>query len=255
MKNYLYCVSDVHSYYNELMTALDAAGFDINNEKHIFVSCGDLLDRGPDALKCLRFVNSIPKDRRILIRGNHEILANVLIGKGYFGQHDWWNGTAYTAYQLSGYPSPANASEEDIIESFSNNIDWLNYYKSTVYFKEIGNYIFTHGWIPYLNVSYQKAYNPNWRECSFKDAIWDNGMELWSQGIREPNKTIICGHYHTSWGHKNLHNEEITNYYTPNDCRIFEDEGIIALDTTTCMSKLVNVKVLEVENEIFKKWI
>ena len=48
-KKYLYCVSDVHSFYDELMTALTKAGFDINNEEHIFVSCGDLLDRGPFA--------------------------------------------------------------------------------------------------------------------------------------------------------------------------------------------------------------
>ena len=68
----LFVVSDVHSFYTELMSALQSAGFEMDNEEHIFVSCGDLLDRGPDAKKCLEFVNSLPDYRKILIRGNHE---------------------------------------------------------------------------------------------------------------------------------------------------------------------------------------
>ena len=45
MKKY-FVVSDVHGFYDEMKKALDNAGFDIANPDHIFVSCGDLLDRG-----------------------------------------------------------------------------------------------------------------------------------------------------------------------------------------------------------------
>ena len=69
-----FVVSDVHSFYNEMMYALVKAGFDKDNKNHIFVSLGDLLDRGPDAVKCLEFVNSLPVERKILIKGNHERL-------------------------------------------------------------------------------------------------------------------------------------------------------------------------------------
>lgn len=38
-----FVTSDIHGFYNELQTALNGAGFDPNNENHIFISCGDLL--------------------------------------------------------------------------------------------------------------------------------------------------------------------------------------------------------------------
>lgn len=41
-----FIVSDVHSFYDEMMTALNESGFDKTNPDHIFVSLGDLLDRG-----------------------------------------------------------------------------------------------------------------------------------------------------------------------------------------------------------------
>ena len=48
----LFIVSDVHSYFNEMIQALSNAGFDRNNPNHIFVSLGDLLDRGKQSVEC-----------------------------------------------------------------------------------------------------------------------------------------------------------------------------------------------------------
>ena len=64
-----------------MIDALNNSGFDRNNCEHIFVSLGDLLDRGPDPIKCLEFVNSLPEDRRILVRGNHEDLMEEMIAR------------------------------------------------------------------------------------------------------------------------------------------------------------------------------
>ena len=97
-----FIVADVHSFYNEMMSALEQSGFDMDNQDHIFVSLGDLLDRGPDAVKCLEFVNSLPKERKILIKGNHEELLENAIARGYFLTHDIHNGTDRTIYQLVG---------------------------------------------------------------------------------------------------------------------------------------------------------
>jgi len=74
-----FCVSDVHSFYDEMIEALDNAGFDIENPNHIFISLGDLLDRGPKPKECLEFVNRLPKNRKILIKGNHERLMEQCI--------------------------------------------------------------------------------------------------------------------------------------------------------------------------------
>lgn len=72
------------------------AKFDINNRNHIFVSLGDLFDRGPDAEKCLDFVNSISDKRKILITGNHEDLLKNVFERKKFLSHDYSNGTVNT---------------------------------------------------------------------------------------------------------------------------------------------------------------
>jgi calcineurin-like phosphoesterase family protein len=96
-----FCVSDVHSFYYEMMEALNDTGFDINNKNHVFVSLGDLLDRGPDPKECLEFVNSIPKNRKILIKGNHERLLQECIKTKQFKSHDFYNKTFDTALILT----------------------------------------------------------------------------------------------------------------------------------------------------------
>ena len=251
MSKFLYCTSDVHSYYNELMSALSRAGFDINNEKHIFVSCGDLFDRGTFPTKVLNFVNNLPDNRKILIRGNHELLAEAIIHRGYFGTHDWWNGTAETVQFLSDYATdPYCVSEDEIIESFSKNPEWIKYFNSTVYYKEVGDYIFTHAWIPYGGTRDYPVYEDNWREKSFESCIWDNGMEMWNKGVKVPNKTVVCGHFHAAWGHQMLHNidpQKSTNleFNSP-----FKDKGIICLDSRVPASRFLNVEVIEVEDDL-----
>lgn len=39
----LFCMADIHSFYELARDKLDEVGFDINNPNHIFVHCGDLL--------------------------------------------------------------------------------------------------------------------------------------------------------------------------------------------------------------------
>ena len=60
MKKTFFVTADVHSYYDILMDELKKTGYDYNNDSHIFVSLGDLLDRGDKPKECLEFVNSLP---------------------------------------------------------------------------------------------------------------------------------------------------------------------------------------------------
>lgn len=245
----LFVVSDVHSYYNELMIALDKAGFDVNNERHIFVCCGDLLDRGIFPRKCIQFVNNLPDNRKILIRGNHEELTMDCVHRGYFGMHDFWNGTAETIQSLSEYwQDPYAAAEEDIIESFSKNLEWLKYYNSLVDYAEIGDYIFTHGWIPFGGTREYPVYEANWKEKSFKDAMWVNGMEMWDKGVRVPGKTVVCGHWHAAWGNEKLHKKDPSEIGYLEINLPFKDKGIIALDSRVPQSKFLNVEVIEIND-------
>ena len=247
----LFIASDVHSYYDELMIALYRAGFDINNEKHIFVCDGDLVDRGLYPLQCIQFVNNLPDTRKILIRGNHEILAMEVVRRGYFADYDWHNGTAYTIQQLSEYAeNPYSVPEHEVIESFARNPGWIKYYNSTVLYKEIGDYIFTHAWIPYGGTEDYPVYESNWKEKSFDNCIWKNGMCLWYRGVRVPNKTIVCGHWNSSWGNEYLHGVDPHTADPKILYGTFKDKGIIALDSMVPRSGFINVEVIEIEDDI-----
>ena len=269
----LFVVSDVHSYYREMLLALSRAGFDAENKDHIFVSCGDLLDRGPDAVKCLTFVNSLDQDRKVLIRGNHEDLLQEAIYRGSFRSHDYYNHTNNTVYQLTGInPDDNNFLDVDrtALLDMKTNVLWDQYSKDCIDFYETEKYIFVHGWIPvkrefstYIDQDYNQPrlepkviYNENWRDLisNWEESRWLSGMSMWKMGIKEPGKTIVCGHWHSSYGHSRFHdngkefekdeNGNVISIHTP-----FYDDGIIAIDACTAYSGFVNCIKLEVEDE------
>lgn len=237
----LFVASDIHSYFEIMMSELTKAGFDINNPEHIFVSCGDLFDRGPHSQKMMEFVCSLPHNRKILVRGNHEDLMQDLLRRQFPYSHDFHNGTFDTVLQLCPDAEYFNSACDEIKQTG----DWDKYFDSTLNYFEIDRYIFVHGWIPNSD---------DWRNCDYFDwkneARWMNGMEMWSQGVREPNKTIVCGHWHTSWGHSVLHNvgvewDDVPGCEEEMHTEPFVDDGIIALDACTAYSNKVNILVID----------
>ena len=95
----IFVFSDCHGYADELINALNDAGFERNNPSHFLVGCGDYLDRGRQPQEIIKFLNSI--DNKILVRGNHTDLLVDCISRGYPESHDWQNGTAQTIIDLS----------------------------------------------------------------------------------------------------------------------------------------------------------
>lgn len=244
-----FIVSDVHSFYDEMIQALTEKGFDKNNPQHVFISLGDLLDRGNKPIECLKFVNSL--DRKILIKGNHEDLMQEMIQRKCCLYHDVYNGTVSTASFLSNM-IVKDETQEEMLEKVNNNELWKTYINSCIDFAETDRYIFVHGWIPY---------GDDWRSLPSKEwkyARWLNGMSKWksTKNITE-GKTIFCGHFHTSWGHCYLHNDG------PEwDCGLdkakfttFKDKGIRALDACTAYSRFVNCEVVNVSKIQLKKYI
>lgn len=96
-----FVLSDIHSFANEMIASLKKAGFKKSNPDHVIIVCGDLWDRGPDALRVYNFLKSIPKKRRIMIRGNHEQLYLELLNKNYPESHDFHNCTVDTFCQIA----------------------------------------------------------------------------------------------------------------------------------------------------------
>lgn len=249
-----FVVSDVHGFLDELLAALDEKGFDINNPEHKLVVCGDLLDRGSQAVELIEFVKSLG-DRFIYVRGNHEDLLldcyNDLITHVYLGRHHISNGTVDTICQLIGlnkFEVMSYSEKRDILldTKILPLIYWMRE-KSVNYF-EIGNYICVHGWIPRLRhpEDFKKANVLDWDR-----ARWVNGMEAWrNPDNRVDGKTIICGHYHCSygWSHIRQKRKEFPDKNRKDWQKSFEpfvDDGIIAIDACTAYTGIVNCIVLE----------
>lgn len=249
-----FVVSDVHGYYDELMAALDKAGFDKENLNHWLIGCGDFFDRGKQPAKVMNFFLSLP--RKVLIRGNHEDLFQECLTRGYWMMHDTNNGTYYTICDLGGAKFDRGFDDCCIIAENKTKF----FLDSMVNYFETKNYIFVHGWIPvsnndglpkYYRHNRRFKFNPDWRSAhtsEWEQARWLNGMDMAREGFIEPNKTIVCGHWHCSYGHM-LDSLETDDWISEfNEDAIWKPycgEGVIAIDRCTAHTGEVNVLIIE----------
>lgn len=269
----LFVMSDIHSYHFSMMQALYKNGFQHDNPEHHLVICGDLFDRGPDAVKTFEFVKEMAdKGRLIYVRGNHEDLLEqciheIVTGRGV-SSHHISNGTFDTIVQLTGmnrYDLYIGTFDRKLfLEKINPILEFIG--EESEYCAILKDYVFVHGWIPceskdtniyhgtkkFTNVcsdifnSEKEGFHDEWAA-----ARWINGMLAWSQGMTLPGKTIVCGHWHASWGHSRLHHEgEEFPQKTSDDWRKafqpFVDEGIIAIDACTPYSGFCNCWTIEI---------
>lgn len=262
-----YVVSDIHGFYTETVEALKKNGFFDDKEPHKLIVCGDMMDRGKEAVKMQEFMlDLLKKDELVFVRGNHEDLfmeftnglsrtkdPNLFL---FFNNHHLSNRTYDTAEQLCGYKEEFEAM--DNVKLFIEQIKQTPFYTTLVpaavnYF-ETEHYVFVHGWIP-VKQSYPDGVNPiyekhrNWRKAGksyWSDARWTNGMEAARKGIILRNKTIVCGHIRTSYGHSRI-DGACTEWGEDADFSPYYSKGIIALDACTVHSEKVNCLVINDE--------
>ncbi len=253
--------SDIHSFFKPFKKALDKAGFDMKNKNHVLIINGDLFDRGPDSVKLYDFIRSIPQERRILIRGNHEDMLCDICDKGYFEDYNLQNCTDQTIFQfVQNMQVPPSSSYSNImsqmiasfktlgIQDWIRSKEWRNYY-------ELGPYIITHSFIPLKDIGiesvYLEKYNhlsyiPDWRKldpnCTeWTDAKWGCPFVLYYhffQEERKNKKILVCGHWHVQDFHLKFEGKK-------NDSLIYCKDGLIGLDACTAVSQRCNILVID----------
>ena len=245
-----YVTADPHGFYTPLKKALEEKGYFSDPEPHKLIICGDLFDRGREALIMQDFVlEEMAKDRIILVRGNHEDLLQDYVDNNCMPEsHHLSNGTVGTVMQLTDF-SEARALTDFVkmAQEMRKTPLMTKILPSMINYYEAGNYIFVHGWIPCVQNKYGYVKIPNWRTEAFEEewyfARWMNGMEVW-KSVKEEGKTIVCGHWHASYGHSVYEGKGPQNGlgadFTP-----FIADGIIALDACTALSGFVNCIVVE----------
>ena len=238
-----FVTSDIHSFMNPLKRALDEKGFDPTNKDHWLVVCGDCYDRGDDSELVLNYLMSL--ERKILIRGNHDLLLRDLCERGFPYRHDFHNGTTITVYDLGD--AGAGNDFEKCCEVTQNKL--REYNNLLVNYFETQHYIFVHSWIPIIfqNGGLYK-YDKNWRNATndqWELAMWGNPFELAEQGLNQTGKTIIFGHWHASAGWARA--EGRSEFGEDAKFEPYYGDGYIAIDGMTALSHKVNMLVIEDE--------
>ncbi len=259
-----YVVSDVHGYYKKLYRKLQEKGFFNSNDNQLIL-CGDAFDRGSQAKEMQTFLHELLMENRLIyIRGNHEDLMQEMIDEikdgGVFEiasgmSHHYQNGTWNTALQIAGISDVVAINNPNVlIAELEESVLFKQLLPACVDYYETDKYIFTHGFIPVIEYGYgaygKFFYNPDWRNASkeeWSNARWLNGMQMVCQKkIYEAGKTIVVGHFHTSWGHYKLRRKGkewgkeaiFAPFYD-------KEKRLIALDACTAESGKVNCIVLE----------
>ena len=255
-KRKYFAVADVHGFYDEMIAALNAAGFDKDNLNHILINLGDAYDRGPASNKVVKFLLDLPKERRVLIRGNHEDLLEDIIKKNRIDSYDFTNGTVKTMAQFTGM-SEFDPPEALIRETFYNPL-YRQYHEELIDFYETKLYVFVHGWIPCKTWNHWRAdnhefvrkyqYQKDWREGDWRSAAWLNGMEAWNNGVNlyeKEGKTVFCGHWNASYGWSKIAHMCKDQFGGDSINGPYVDYGIVALDACTVLTHKVNCYVAE----------
>lgn len=236
------------------MNALADKGFDINNPEHIIIVCGDLFDRGDETQEVFDFVSKMSEQNRLVyVTGNHEdllfdCLKEIFCGKCP-GSHHFSNGTVKTIASFcdsSEHIVYDVSKRKFIAEKMQPVLDFIS--DNCCDYAELGNTIFVHGWVPcYQGLEdFRDATEEDWQR-----ARWNNGMEMWKhRACREEGKTIVCGHWHSSWGWSHISQKykefpQITHEDFNKAFKPWFNDGIIAIDACTAYSKQCNVVVFD----------
>lgn len=187
-------MSDIHSQFDLLYKALSKAAFDLKNPEHIVIINGDILDRGNDGDKVIRFLeNLISKNRLLGIMGNHDkFLVDILNADIVVKTIQWnifRNGFKKTLELGCGVGNIDDDFDietivkirESLLEKYPIFCKWI---MTLPLFREFENHVLVHG---FLDFGLE-----DWRETDQKTCIWSRGYNKEIPATFK--KKLIIGH-------------------------------------------------------------
>lgn len=233
--------ADIHGFFDEWQKALKEKGFDLNNPNHKIIICGDLFDRGRQPKEIIDYILT-HEDKIILVRGNHEDLLEDMLRRNYSNYADEKNGTKQTIDDLRRI---LNLNDKYSMLEVSQKANLQYVVDKCVNYYETEHYIFVHAFIP---LSDDWEYDKYWRYASanrWKEARWINPVVLYKKNVYDPEKTIVCGHWHCSALWHEVDPNKYDEFGPKANFEPFISEHMIAIDACTSYSKKVNVVVIE----------
>lgn len=232
-----FVVSDIHGFYDEFMDALKKSRFDRDNTNHTLVCLGDYFDRGNKPFDVMNFLTQL--ERKVLVRGNHDVLLQDMCEREYPDAYDSINRTWQTAKSL------CKVRDGTLFQSVANMT--RPFYNSMVNYFETKYYIFVHGHLPTPKVD---GIEIDWRDATEEEwerAMWKNGFDEEKKRIVSPSdKTIVFGHWHTSYARHYF--DGTTSEFGPDACfDPYYGDRYIGIDACTAHSHQVNI--IEIEDE------
>ncbi|MBF0423305.1 MAG: symmetrical bis(5'-nucleosyl)-tetraphosphatase [Magnetococcales bacterium] len=128
----VYAIGDLHGCFQELHKLLDLLKFNPGSDRLLFV--GDLVNRGPDSLGCLRFVRDLGPSAGV-VAGNHEINVLRLVAKGGIPTMEPWQEALHRA-----------PDRNDLI-------DWMSRLPLMLHDQETGFFVIHAGCLPAWSLS------------------------------------------------------------------------------------------------------
>lgn len=232
----IFVVSDIHGHYTLLKEALERAGFDKENDKHLLVCCGDYFDRGKENVEVLKFFERLK--HKVLLRGNHEDLLVKVLQTGKVLPHNYINGTMSTLEDFFGKYFIDPIDDTIDFSGKTRTVDRIcEFIDETVNYFETEKYVFVHGWLPENSETAEQRANAT--DEDWDNARWVKWTEKYDGNRPLADKTLICGHMPTFYAHRFDQNR------SKDDAGIFCGNGLIAIDAGTFDTKQLNVLVLE----------
>lgn len=221
-----FIVSDIHSQFDLLTSALYKANFEMDNENHILVIVGDILDRGKQGKETIKFIEKlIEEDRVLAVVGNHDdfliqlLQGNIEIDKIKFNiKHNGFLETLKLGFDDNKRIKIDKDTINKIVENFKSKYpifsSWI--IKNPLYMI-FNNHVIVHG---FLDFSLS-----DWKKTSRHYAIWERGYDY---EIPESfKKKLIFGH--------------TPNHYINNQNEIIYSGNKIMIDGGAASRKQINV--------------